>query len=85
MKTVVIDGVEYELLQSSKYSAWRTDNGARDLTIRPLPKPKKTILDRANELFDGDVINATYSSGAVALATEERIAALESRLEALEK
>lgn len=79
METVVIDGVEYEEL-----SRWG-EYGNECIKFAPLPKPKKTILDRSNDLFDGCELDRTYSAGAVAEATEERIAGLEKRLEALEK
>lgn len=81
MKTVVIDGVECE----ERTGRERYNLDTRILYYCPLPKPKKTILDRANELFDGCELDRTYSAGAVAEATEERIAGLEKRLEALEK
>jgi len=39
MKTVVIDGVEYELLQRTHSSAWRIDEGAKKSSGRVLFKP----------------------------------------------
>jgi hypothetical protein len=80
MKTVVIDGVEYEEVKREK--SWRENT--QYIAYRTLPPKPKTIVQVAADVmgYTADRYSATYEVAAAAYDyIEQRLQAIERKLE----
>lgn len=83
MRTVVIDGVEYEELEDP--CTFSSSYGDFVLYLRPLPPKTKTIVQVAAEALaiSEERFRETYQTGVIVLADaiEQRLQAIEKKLE----
>lgn len=77
MKTIVIDGVEYEEQQRRDW-----EDGTFTILYKHIPKPKKTLVEIAAEVTgrtEEEYRNGYDKTSLIYDAIEERLAALEQR------